>query len=608
MLKKTINIRLLSFLLIALSAVVIYSNSFDCVFHFDDREHILEDFSIRDLTHFSKINTWSDINSRPLSKFTFALNYKIHKISEFGYHLVNLIIHIISGIFVFLLVDWILFLLSKDDINNIRNRKIISLFSALIFVAHPLQTQAVTYIIQRMTSLAGMFYLISIYTYARGRFSHTQNETISRPLAFYILSIISGLLALFCKQNAVTFPAAMLLFEFFFVRDKEEKHYWRYTIILFALISSIFLVIVTTGNLPREVDSISRGDYLITQFKVIVMYIQLLVFPINQNLEHDFPVSHSLWDFKVMGSMIFILLIIYIGIWFYRRDKGISFGIFWFFLTLSVESSIIPIRDVIVEHRLYLPMFGFSIAITGLLSRIFSRKRFDYLIALLTVVVLAFGIAAYNRNKIWKTSNSLWSDVVKKSPNKVRVYNNMGNTLLESGNLTGALANFNRVLNNTSREDEIYTYALYNVGYVFFKMGDYVKSNEIFKSVLEIEPEHLKALINLGIIAENISEYDSAIKYYRRAHEIQPEDGTFLYNLGNVYLMKGEYDTSISYYMKTIEIIPEHAISMHNMGICYFEKGDLDNAIKYLRKALELMPNNKNFLDNLRKVTEAMNK
>jgi protein O-mannosyl-transferase len=605
---KMVKIRIFSFILIVIIALIVYSNTFHSDFHFDDQRIVLENPLVRNIQQFTNLNTWLDINTRPLTIFTFALNYKIHQDSVFGYHLVNLIVHIIAGIFVFLFVEWIIFILYGNDKSYFKKNGLLSLFAALIFISHPIQTQAVTYIVQRMTSLSGMFYLISIYVYARGRYYHINNGKLSGVIGLYALSILFGMSALLSKQSAVTFPAAMILYEFFFIRDNEEKLFKRYLSVSSITIALIFLIIVVSGNLPSETDKISRCDYLLTQFRVIVNYIQLLLLPINQNIDHDINISHSLLDFKVLGCISLILIIIIGGIFLYKRNRYISFGIFWFFLPLTIESSIIPIRDVMFEHRLYLSLMGLAIIITGFAYNIFLQKKISYSIVLLSAIILMLGIITYNRNKVWITSNELLVDVISKSPNKARPLVNYGTSLFKRGKLKEALIYYNRALLNSTQDKELYIDALYNTGIVYCSMGDFEKGKDIFNSVLKIDPDNYRSLNGLGQIAEIKGDIDieKGLRYYERSIKIKPENNEALYKIGKLYSQKGSFDMAITYYMKEVEKNPDNATAINNLGILYLRKGDLANAKKYVMKALDIMPNNKDFLYNMRVITEAM--
>ncbi len=570
--KKTFNFTLLAFLIIAIISILIYSNSFDCEFQFDDESNISEQIVIKKLSNFTDLSIWQNINFRPLAMFTFAINYHFHKLDVNGYHVGNLIVHIIMGWFVFLLINLIFSLQSIKSDSFAEDKKYLALFAALICVAHPIQTQAVTYIVQRMTSLAAMFYIISIFLYAKGRIIHIKKGLKLNALILYIGALLSGVFALLSKQNAVTFPLSMLLFELFFIRNKENKLFKKYIIISFSVLLFVFLAIVFSGNLHKETEQISRINYLITQFRVTVKYIQLLLLPVQQNLDYNFYASNTFWSLKEIGSFLIILSLLISGVLLFRKQRVLSFGIFWFFLTLSLESSIFPISGIIYEHRLYLPMVGFSLCLITIIWRLFSYKRKSIMFILLMIIIFSYGYATFNRNKVWKTRYTLWSDVVKKSPNKARPNYNLGNVWTRKGKHNVAIKYYDRAVK--TKPD--FVDALNNLGNAWNSKGNIDKAIEYYNKVLEVNPNYTQALNNLGVISSNKGELDKAKEYYEKVLEIKPFDAEVINNLGIVWARKREFDKAIDCFKKALEIKPDYPNAKKNLKIASQEKKQLE--------------------------------
>ncbi len=369
----------LSLLAIIILGTIIYSNTFDASWHFDDHTAILENYGIRNL----KETALAVGASRWIGFTTFALNYHFGKLDVLGYHLVNICIHLLNAILVYFLVLLTLKTPCLKDSSLSRYSASLSLASALIFVAHPIQTQAVTYIVQRFASLATLFYLLSLVFFIKARLYNSEGKIFySLPhLGCYLGSLLAAFLAMKTKEITITLPAIILLYEFCFfspsLRALTKKLVYlipflltffiipvgRYGIGLFGISSGTFIGIAEIGDVigdaTQETTAISRTDYLLTQFSVIATYIRLLLFPVNQNLDYDYPISHTLFEFPTIFSFLFLVSTVIFGVWMFKKSRLISFGIFWFFITLSVESSIIPIRDVIFEHRVYLPSVGF---------------------------------------------------------------------------------------------------------------------------------------------------------------------------------------------------------------------------------------------------------
>ena len=336
---------------------------------------IEDNIAIRSLSNVKA--WWGFIPSRPIGFLSFALNYHFHRLDVWGYHLVNLAIHIVNAVLVWWLVMLTMATPVMRDQPIARHKGAMALFTALLFVSHPLATQSVTYIVQRLASLATLFYLLSLALYVKGRLGEDNKD--KRVFFFYAGSILCAVLGMLTKEIVFTLPFALVLYEFSFIKTDT----WRIDlkdrgIQIPAIILGIFVVLFFLNfsfDIFKPIPPllyqgydypITAWEYLLTQFSVILTYIRLFIVPVNQNLDYDYPISHSLFEWHTVFGMLSLAGILFLGIFLFRRYRLISFGIFWFFLTLSVESSIIPIsQNVIFEHRTYLPSFGFFLVLTG---------------------------------------------------------------------------------------------------------------------------------------------------------------------------------------------------------------------------------------------------
>ncbi|MBI5211952.1 MAG: hypothetical protein HY957_01080 [Nitrospirae bacterium] len=453
-------------LTILILGFLVYSNTLTAPFEFDDKRTITDNPAIKGFRFFKnpsvlqEVDTYKEVKkffeSRYIGYLFFAVNYKIHGLDVAGYHIFNITVHILNA----LLGYWLIILTFRtpffNGLQEHKNGNLIAFFSAFIFVVHPIQTQAVTYISQRFASLATLFYLFSLIFYIKSRLmtvSGQGNDQKTRYIKFtkwgyYYGSVISAVLAMKTKEISFTLPMMIALYEFMFLYGNIKKRLAYLTPILLTMLiipltlMSVKASLTGSGNIDEfELLSspvISRWDYLFTQFRVIVTYIRLLFLPINQNFDYDYLIYHSFFALPVLSSFLFLLSIVVFGIYLLYRsrrsveNKGylrlMSFGIFWFFITLAVESSIIPRADVIFEHRLYLSSIGFIIAVIMLFLQ--AADAFAYririIIPMLIIVVIAFSVAAYARNAIWQDEVSLWKDTTDKSPNKVRTHYNLG--------------------------------------------------------------------------------------------------------------------------------------------------------------------------------------
>ena len=612
-------------LMIALLGFLIYSNTFYAHFELDDDVYIVQNTAIKDLRYFlepSKVLGLTDIGinfryafiTRIVGYLTFALNYHFNGLDVTGYHVVNLIIHIINALLVYFLVRMIFRTpffqdITPDDASSpLLTPGIFSLCCALIFVSHPIQTQAITYITQRFASLATLFFLLSIGAYVRSRLSGTALV----KYALYGISLISAITAMLVKEISFTLPVMIALFEFLFFEGKYGRRVIR--LVPFALTMLVIPAALLTaqGSFSiRDIDqsmktlasapTIGRMDYLFTEFRVIVTYLRLLFLPVNQNLDYDYPVYHSFFTPPVFFSFVFLLFLFSLGIYCFFRSKDkavsgrhelrvISIGILWFFITLSIESSIIPIQDVIFEHRLYLPSVGFVIALMGTVAIIIrksgSRRASGAVLAVIALSVVALAGAAYARNSQWKTNVSLWEDVVKKSPSKGRPHYNLGVAYTTQGRTEDAVKEFRAAIQ--AKPD--YFEAHYNLAKAYSRQGRIANAIQEFLAVIRINPNHVEAHYNLGIAYSKEGHIENAIREYRIATAIDP--GYFMAhnNLANAYLSLGRIEDAVSEYVKAIKIDPGYAIVHYNLGLAYSVQERIEDAIKEFLTAITLDP------------------
>ncbi|OGW41566.1 MAG: hypothetical protein A2Y97_02285 [Nitrospirae bacterium RBG_13_39_12] len=362
-------------------AGIIYSNSFDASFHFDDTPAIIENYAI----HRFDVREIFSTSTRPVLDLTFALNYYFGKLNVFGYHLVNLLLHMANGVMLYFILLWTINPLNRvsSEISaNSVNFKI-PLYAGMIFTAHPIQTQAVTYIVSRSSVLATTFYLLAFLFFIRAfRISNPLLLTY-RSLLYLIGAFLASCLGMATKQEAATLPLMLLIYDFYFISEGDLKLLrgnYKVHIAMFLTLAVIFYLSFsglqssvsfdyTKGvPMPQE-EPITSFEYFLTQLHVIPYYIKLLFVPTNLNFDYDWPITKTI-DMKTIFFFIFLGSLIILALRLFRKARLISFGILWFFITLSVTSSFVIIYDVIFEHRLYLPSIGFAVIPAFLIGKI----------------------------------------------------------------------------------------------------------------------------------------------------------------------------------------------------------------------------------------------
>jgi len=526
-----------------------------------------------------------------------------------------MLIHLINATLVF----WIVRLLFKapalKEHSLAKHQSSIALITALLFVSHPLATGAVTYIVQRMASMVALFYFLSIALYMKGRL----NTEKKKAYTYFAGAAISALCAILTKENAYTLPFAILLIELFFFSTKKIAIDFKDKKIIFSILAIIGFILFTITSFSFSVFSplppstfntttITSSNYFFTQLSVIVKYIQLLIVPINQNLDYDFPIANSIMDGTSLVCGIFLILLVGLAIYLYNKNRILSFGIFWFFLTLSIESSIIPISDVIFEHRTYIPSFGYFLIIACLIYQLIYQKNKTLTTLLFVFLIGSNTILASQRNKVWKDDISLWSDANSKSPNKAR-------PLINLGYAYGNLQQWDKAISAFSKVNEVepnyHAAAYYNLGIAYWAIGEKEKSMENYSLAIKVDSNYTDAYYGRGVCYYYLNEQDKALSDYSKAISILPRPELF-YNRGMIYANKKMWTEAITDYSKAISSSPDNANLYYNRGLVYGNNNQWDLAADDFTKTLQLEPQNKSATSNrdfaYTKIKELQNK
>jgi len=627
-------------LLIVAFTMLAYSNTLYVPFLFDDIREIAGDPALRNLSLFADP---SMLGTRYIARLSFALNYALHGLNVVGYHVVNIAIHLAGALLVYWLVILTFSTPAVKDSRMNDSSKMIALFSALFFACHPIQTEAVTYIVQRLASLAALFCLFSISAYAKARLSIQEGRSNMASLSWYAASLLSAVLAMKTKEFSFTLPVLIALYEFMFFRgDIRKRALYLFPMLLTMLIIPLSVLSVSKplGEVVGDVNKatrmgsdLMRSHYLFTQFSVVTTYVRLLFLPVNQNLNYDYPLMSSFFNTRVLLSFLFLLSIFVIGIYLFFRYRRraphatlISFGIFWFFLTLSVESSIIPIADVIFEHRLYLPSVGFFMALVTSVFWLVGRVRTAYpatakaVLPALAAIVVALTGATLHRNHIWKDGITFWSDVVQKSPNLAGPRNNLGNAFAEIGLTDKAIEQYRIILirypndadahhnmgvslaskGMTEKAIEQYQTALrsrpdnydthFNLGAAYFSQGLTGKAIEEYQKALASRPGFAEAYVNMGIAYGTKDSMDKAVECFEIALKLDPRLAQAHANLGVAYQKLGSAGRAVEHLQTAVKLRPDYANAHYNLGKLYLEEGSADKALEHLGIAVKLQP------------------
>lgn len=469
------NFPIIAFFIVC--GILLYSNTFTSSFHYDDYSAIAEkpqvqwdELSCKNIKEL--LITESD---RPLSYLTLALNYYYGGLDVRGYHYVNIGIHILAAIGLFLFLKTLLSMSRFGE--RMRERStVIAFISALFWFSSPIQIQSVTYIVQRMASLAAMFYIYAMYFYLKGRMLDGKIRYL-----FYSLTLAVTLLAFGSKQNAYTLPFYLLLLEIIIVRGSAGFLWKKTAIIAISCLVLMFLAIIWFIYIPPL--ATEPGPWLTYQIKtrfltgmrVINFYITQLLFPVPSrlSLEHDFQVSRGLFDPpSTIFSIVAICSLVSYALISFKRLPLFSFFTLWFFGNLVLET-FNPYLTLVFEHRLYLPSMGFFVFFVVVIDRLlryYDKSKLLLIVALITF----FSINTYLRNFDWKDEYSLWSDVIKKSPNIAIGYFGVANAYDKGGYYEDSLSNYLKAVSISPRSPAI----RYGLGIAYFKLKRYEEARK----------------------------------------------------------------------------------------------------------------------------------
>ena len=527
-LKKFLSFEIVCLVLVG---IAVYSGTLDHTFHFDDKPNLWNNSSLQisslSVDELVKAGFESILHNRPVANISFALNYYFHGLEVRGYHAVNIIIHLLAGILLFYFVKITL------SIPCVRDRygpaKSIPFFTALIWLVHPLQTQSVTYIVQRMNSMGAMFFIMAMLFYVKARMTPEKKKKV----LFFLTSFIAGLLAFGTKENTATLPAFILLYEWYFFQDLRVKIsrtqlFWIiitgfiFTFVLYLFLGSSPLERLTSGYGGRP---FTLSQRLLTEPRVVLHYMSLLFYPHpgRLNLDYDFPLSYSL--VSPMITLLSISMIIgMLGIAFYtaKKNRLYSFCILWFLGNLVIESSTIAL-EMVYEHRTYLPSM-MAILLFVMFFHQVAKKR-AVLLACLVSVTLLFSYWTYDRNKVWKDELTLWSDTHKKSPDKARTNQHFGVALSNAGRVDEAVPIFERAFQLYEQEIKLQQHVPYreksfhlqNLGAIYKKKGEYKKAIAYFHRALKLFYYSSKTHFHLAYCYEKIWDIETAIYHYAKA-------------------------------------------------------------------------------------------
>jgi tetratricopeptide (TPR) repeat protein len=602
-----------SFVLLAGAIIVVavlaaYRNSLGGALVFDDFLSIRDNPSIRHLWPLSSALSppagARTVSGRPILNLSFALNYALGGTDVRGYHAVNVAIHALAALFLFGITRRTLERTiqaggaSPASAERFGGEAVLVAFAAaLLWAVHPLQTESVTYLVQRAEALMGLFYLCSLYAFIRGAEVPTEAGSQAASRRWFALSVVSCLLGAGTKEVIVSAPLVFLLYDRTFIAGSFRGAWRRRRGVYLALsLSWIELTYLVAGNHDRggtagmDMGSKAFWDYWPTQGPAIVRYLKLAVWPVSQQIDYGFetrwfeqPLSGVPADLAVLG----LLALTAIGIW---RRPALGFLGACFFAVLAPTSLIPGMRQTVVEHRMYLALAPFLIllvlALERGLNRLAGRGRTAAWLTLGATLAAsaAAAVLSARRNEVYRSDRSVWADVVAKQPDSVTGLNNLGNDLFQAGRLQEAKECYQRAV----RAEPAYLRGYINLGHSLEALGRNQEAMDQYRTALRLRPDYPEGHANLGRVLATLGRGAESVAEFERALQLKPGDAETHNNLGAEFLVLGRFADAQAQFGEAVVLNPDYAEAEGNLGLALYRGGRPADAVGALERALRL--------------------
>jgi Flp pilus assembly protein TadD len=585
------------------AALVAYHNTFSCPFIFDDLPRIVRNPLIHQLWPPWVVMAGT---TRPLVQYSLAWNHAISGVEPWSYHALNLVIHALAGLTLLGVIRRTL--ASPRFPERYRaHAPSLALAAALIWVVHPVQTQAVTYVIQRAESLAGWFYLLTLYAVIRG-------ADAPHPRRWHATAIVACALGMASKPVMVTAPLAVLAYDRMFLsasfrelgRGRGGLHAG-----LFATLGLVPLVLANgvqdwrTSSGPN-VAGMEPLSYALTQAGVLLHYLRLCLWPHPLCLDYAWPIATDLRG--ALGPVLAVSALLGLTAWASWRRGAAGFLGIGFFLLLAPTSSFVPIADPAFEHRLYLPLAApVVLAVLGAweaLRAVARRFQWSWGQALaftsgaVVLAVVALTTLTVRRNHDYRSAIAIWSDTVRKRPENPRARVNLGLGLLAENRIEEGLSQ----LEEAVRIDPAHETAQLSLGFWLSMRGETAAGLAHLREAVRLAPDNGEARFALGAVLVGTGALDEAYPHLVEARRLEPERSATRYNLGHVLEQRGRLTEAIAEYSEAVRLKPDDAGARASLGLALARSGRIAEGRHQLERALALRPGDERVRRSLEEV------
>lgn len=596
--------RLLFFFILFSILLISYSNSFHAAWHYDDFDNITENRNVHlknlDVDGITESFFFRGEFSRPVSYLSFALNYYVGGTDVFGYHVVNFSIHFLTSLFLFLLIHGTLQLPSLKDRYG-PQALAVAVIATLFWAVNPLHVHAVTMIVQRMASLAGLFYVMAMYFYLQARTAEIRRKAI----VLFTLCLVSTLLAFGTKENTAVLPLAILLYEVLLLQPPSRDR-WK----LLAKWSVVpVCLLIGLAFLYPHVSSLLDGyqgrpftltERLLTEARIFFYYLGLLFYPLPERLAllHDVPLSRSLFaPWTTFLSISCLVLYVGVSLRLARRWPLISFCALFFLINHLIEGTIIPL-ELIFEHRNYIPsLFIFvplALIFMHLWSRFASKTVVRRVLLSAGLLILLFQMyTVYDRNRILGQDMTLWLDNAAKYPNLSLVHVQLAKNYYQTGNSRYAFIELSRAYelnhySNTFQKAEVE----YNLGQMFNSIDHHAKAVEFYDKSIHSYPSYIAPLAGIVLVKWKEGKLSEAYDLMQRVLLKKPDQVEYHERMGSILLHLGRYRQADQEAVKALSLDSASREAFMIRAEVVRQAGDISAAIRLWRSILQKDPSN----------------
>ncbi|MFC1576759.1 tetratricopeptide repeat protein, partial [Candidatus Omnitrophota bacterium] len=519
--------------------------------------------------------------------------------NPFGYHLTNLLLHIVNVMLVYFLCLRLI-----HPPAPLAPSRSIPFLTALFFAVYPIHTESVAWIKNRSDLLAAVFFFGSLLLFIR----HASEEKVRGRILSYAGALACFILSLFSKEMALSLPFVLCLYALCFISREELKKTLAKTLPFFGVTALYLIFKVTALGMLVSAGNVSERLGIYPSFLVILKtvgyYLFLLAFPFDLNAERILNIPNSIFEPAVILSTLALLSLFIIIAKQFKRSRLISFSVIWILATLLPASNMIFLSGrPIAEQRLYIPSFGFALFLAAgiamaralLIGRLARNTLRHAALLLSAVILISYSTAAMSRNRDWKDSITFWEKTAERSPRSAKARNNLGKAYYETGEIEKAIASYREALEINPRYPDTYN----NLGVAYYDIDKKDEAAAFLKKAIEINPDYADVYNNLGRIYCDTGKLDEAVASYEKALAINPHYRAAYNNLGNLYYDTGRIEEAAFLYEKAMEIGPDHADTYNNLGNVYRKMGKTKKAAAFYKKAIKADPDYVRAYNNL---------